>query len=77
MGGCLAATGIPQPFLTWEKHDLCVNPGVYLLDISEDYLPDRCVHDPHLLDALEHAVKGALEPIHVDETDEFHHTTGV
>ena len=40
--------------------------GSQILEMPCLLLPDRCVHDPNLLGALEAAVKSALEPIYVD-----------
>jgi hypothetical protein len=47
----------------WGNEASATGPGSQILETAS--LPDRCVHDPNLLDALEAAVKSALEPIYV------------
>jgi hypothetical protein len=50
----------------WGNKTSVTGLGSQILE-TPGLLPDRCVHDPNLLDALEAAVKSALEPIYVDE----------
>jgi hypothetical protein len=49
----------------WGNKASVSGPGSQILE-TPGLLPDRCVHDPNLLDALEAAVKSALEPIYVN-----------
>ncbi|KAF8479981.1 hypothetical protein JB92DRAFT_1768175 [Gautieria morchelliformis] len=50
----------------WGNASSVTTPGSHLLQ-NNDPLPDRCVYDGNLLDALEDAVKNALRPIRVDQ----------
>ncbi|KAF8479982.1 hypothetical protein JB92DRAFT_3149370 [Gautieria morchelliformis] len=49
----------------WGNASSVTTPGSHMLQ-NNDPLPDRCVYDGNLLDALEDAVKNALHPIHAD-----------
>ncbi|KAF8476475.1 hypothetical protein JB92DRAFT_2838164 [Gautieria morchelliformis] len=49
----------------WGNATSVTTPGSHMLQ-NNDPLPDRCVYDGNLLDALEDAVKNALRPIRVD-----------
>ncbi|KAF8520571.1 hypothetical protein JB92DRAFT_1903039 [Gautieria morchelliformis] len=49
----------------WGNATSVTTPGSHMLQ-NNDPLPDRCVYDPNLLDALEDAVDNALHPIHAD-----------
>ena len=51
-----------------ENETFVTGPGSRFLETPGHLLPDRCVHDPNLLDALEASVKSALELIYVDGT---------
>ena len=51
----------------WGNKTSLSGPGFQILKQPGHLLPDRCVYDPNL-DALEAAVKSALEPIYVNET---------
>ncbi|KAF8502404.1 hypothetical protein JB92DRAFT_2833625 [Gautieria morchelliformis] len=49
----------------WGNASSVTNLGSHMLE-NNDPLPDRCVYDPNLLNALEDAVTNALHPIQVD-----------
>ena len=51
----------------WGNQTSVRAPGSQILKLQSHLLPDCCVHDPNLLDALEATVKSALEPMYVDE----------